>query len=107
MDEPRLFADSRGVWREGSSGRFGFAWGEVSSVIGYKVATMTLDFTCVLVSTDDGRGVEFLECWPGFGEVAAALTARLPGIAADWLDAVETTGTYDPPVQVWRRAATP
>ncbi len=51
-----------------------------------------------------GEFVELYHDWPGFGQVVAAITERLPGIAPDWFERVEALGMGDPPVEVWRRA---
>ena len=103
--EPRLFADARGVWRENAPGSpIGVAWDEVDGVSAHKLDGFTDVFTCIVIDWENGEFIELYHHWPGFGQVVAAITARLPGINPNWFEQVELLGTHDPSVQVWRRA---
>jgi hypothetical protein len=103
--EPRLFADDRGVWREDTPGQpSGIPWDEVYRVTGYRLDGFPEVYTCVVLDWEYGEFVELYDHWPGFGQVAAAITERLPGIAPDWLARLEAQGTHDPSVELWRRA---
>jgi hypothetical protein len=50
-----------------------------------------------------GEYIEFYEGWPGFNNVVAAITARLPGIDPDWLQKVVRLGVGEGAIEVWRR----
>jgi hypothetical protein len=102
---PRLYADDRGVWREDKPGQpFGIAWGEIAAVGGYKLDGVTEVYTVIELDFEYGEWLELHADWPGFPEVARAITARLPGIPSRWLAEVERLQPRQPPVSVWRRA---
>jgi hypothetical protein len=46
--EPRLFADSEGVWRQDSGKPFGIRWEEIYRVTGYKLDCVTEVDTCLV-----------------------------------------------------------
>ena len=101
---PRLFADDQGVWWERTRGSpFGIAWDEIHCVSGHKLDGATEVYTCVALDTAYGEYVELYPDWPGFGQVVAATTERLPGISAGRFERVETLGIHDPPTDVWHR----
>jgi hypothetical protein len=105
VSQPRLFADDRGVWREDKPGQpSGITWDEVYCVSGHKLDGVTEVYTCVVLDWEYGEFVELYDQWPGFEQVVAAITERLPGIAPDWFAQVLALGTSDPPLQVWHRA---
>lgn len=100
----RLFADERGVWREQTPGRpSGIEWNEVYRVSGHKIDGVTEVYTCVVLDFEYGEFIEFYEQWPGFNQVIAAITQRLPGIDPDWFQKITYLGVADPPIDVWRR----
>lgn len=102
--DPRLFADERGVWSERTPGhRSGIEWNEVYRVSGHKLDGVTEVYTCVVLDFEYGEFIEFCEQWPGFNQVVAAITHRLPGIDPDWFQRVTQLGVADPPIDVWRR----
>jgi hypothetical protein len=102
--DPRLYADERGVWREQTPGHpSGIEWNEVYRVSGHKLDGVTEVYTCVVLDFEYGEFIEFYEPWPGFNQVVAAITQRLPGIDLDWFQKVTQLGVADPPIDVWRR----
>lgn len=102
--KPRLFADGRGVWREQTLGRpSGIEWEEVYRVSGHKLDGITEIFTCVALDFEYGEFIELNDNWPGFVEVIAAITKRLPDINPDWFQTIEQLAAGDPAVHVWRR----
>jgi hypothetical protein len=101
---PRLFADERGVWRSIEGQLTGIEWGEVYRVRGYKLDGITGVYTCVDLDWECGEFIELYHDWPGFQQVTSAITARLAGIATDWLQKIEQLDVNDAPVEVWCRA---
>jgi hypothetical protein len=102
---PRQFADDCGVWHESIPGyRSGIEWGEVYSVSGHKLDAVTEVYTCIVLDFEFGEFVEFYDCRPGFQQVVAAITKRLPGISPGWFERVERLGVKEPPLEVWCRA---
>jgi hypothetical protein len=101
---PVLSVDDRGVWREDRPGaRFGIAWDDIYSVTGFKLDGVTEVFTGVYLDFEYGEFIELFRDWPGFTQVVEAITARLPGIHANWWKQVEQLEGSDPPLVVWRR----
>ncbi|MBY0231647.1 MAG: hypothetical protein K2W96_20370 [Gemmataceae bacterium] len=104
ITEPWLFANDEGVWREDTPGHpFGISWDEVFAVSGHKIDGVTEVFACVVLDWDYGEFIELYQHWPGFTQVVEAITARLPGIAPDWLARIETCGVDAPSLEVWHR----
>jgi hypothetical protein len=102
---PRLFADERGVWCEARPGQpYGIEWDEIVSVGGHKLDGVTEAYTVVELDFDYGEFVELQADSPGFSQVVHAITARLPGIAADWFQQIERLQLRESPITVWRRA---
>ena len=100
----RLFADNRGVWQDGESGRtFGITWDEVYCVSGHILDGVTETYACVVLDWDYGEYFELYHNSPGFKQVVAAITERLPGIAPGWYEQIESLRIGDAPIEVWRR----
>jgi hypothetical protein len=101
---PTLFADARGVWFDLTPGRpSGIEWSEVYRITGYKLDGITITYTCVVLDFDYGGFIEMYHDWPGFAQVIAAITERMPGINPDWFQKIDQPGVGDPTVEVWHR----
>jgi hypothetical protein len=104
---PRLFADDQGVWREDTPGHpSGIEWGEIDRVSGHKLDAVTQVHTCVVLDFEYGEFIEMYDTWPGFGQVVAALTEKLPGIPDDWFERIQQLDAFGPSVEsidVWQR----
>jgi len=105
---PEVFADARGVWRrddlDGEAS--GIAWGEIFALGGSKLFDGDQTLLCIEFDWDYGEFFEIYAHFPGFAQVAQAVTNTLPGIAPDWL---QTNQELHPPtlaITVWRRADT-
>lgn len=70
----------------------------------YKQDGITEVYTCLVLDWGNGEFLELYDHWPGFEQVAAAITKRLPGIVSDWLEQMVALGVDDPPLKVWHRA---
>lgn len=104
-EAPRVYADERGVWRQDQSGNlYGIAWEEIYSVAGYKLDGVTAHFTCLELDFEYGEFIELYHDWPGFEQVVEAITARLPGISADWFQQVQRLQVSEAPRTVWSRS---
>jgi hypothetical protein len=104
MADVRLFADERVVWREQSPGNAsGIMWDEIYRVCGQKIGGATEAYTIVELDFECGEFMELIKQGAGFNEVAAAITARLPGIDPNWFQKVERLGVVDSPIELWRR----
>jgi hypothetical protein len=102
---PRLYADDRGVWRKDKPGQSsGIDWGDIIRVGGYKLDAITEVHTVVELDHPSGHWIELYADWPGFAEVARAITTRLPDIPEAWLDKIEQLQPRQAPITVWRRA---
>ena len=81
----------------------GIHWGEIYSVSGCRLDLMTRTVLVVTFDVDSGEFSEVMDDWPGFTEVAAAITVHLPGIVPSWLDSVQAVAVRDAAVVVWKR----
>lgn len=103
-DEPRLFADQRGVWRDDGAGRvFGIRWSDIDGIDGYAIDAVERILVFVELGTSFGNRLELRTDWPGYREVARALTAHLPGLDIDALQRLESARPDDPPAVLWWR----
>ena len=101
---PRLFADDRGVWCEDQPGHpFGIKWDEIVGVCGYKLDAITKAYTIVELDHPSGHWIELYSDWPGFAQVIAAISTRLPGIRASWFQDINALDLRASPISVWRR----
>jgi len=102
--ERTIYADDAGVWAtEGAGRRYGIEWDEVFAVSGYKLDGVTEFYTCVALDFEYGEFFEFDDANPGFADVVAAITQRLPGISEDWAVRLAQLSTDDPPLEVWKK----
>ena len=101
---PKLFADARGIWSEQEPGRpSGIEWKDIYRITGYKLDGITTTFTCVVMDFDYGEFIELYHHWPGFDQVIAAITERMPGISPEWFHKVEQRCVADPTIEIWHR----
>lgn len=105
---PEVFADACGVWRRDDPDREadGIAWDDIYALDGYKVFDGEQTLLFIEFDWDYGEFFEMYAHFPGFAQVAEAVTNTLPGIAPDWL---QTNQELHPPgltISVWRRADT-
>ena len=104
---PLLYADDSGVWRKNRTGNpFGIAWSEITVISGYKLDGITQIYTVVELEHPSGHFLELYADWPGFTDVVLAVTARIPGIPADWVSRVEELEPRHGAVTVWHRDGT-
>ena len=102
--KPTLNADKRGVWQEVQPGHpIGIEWPEIYRVVGHKLDGITEVFTFVVLDFEYGKFIELYNDWPGFSQVVAAITERLPGIDPAWYRQIEQLAIGDLPVEVLRR----
>src|SRR5262245_49313949 len=100
---PRVMADDKGVWvLDGPAKRSGIAWDEIYIVSGVKVDCMTRVLTMLALDWDWGEYLEFNEEMAGFDDVVRAMTSRLAGIRADWIDRIRSLKPGDERVEVWK-----
>ncbi len=103
MYEPRLTADSRGVWREDPPGRtHGIEWGEIYMISAMKLDTITRVDIILDLDFEWGGYVELNDEWPGFDQVIVRITEEMPGLPTDWFDRVKLVpvGTT---AEIWKR----
>ena len=97
---PQLFADHLGIQVDGVRW---IEWDEIIRVGGYKLDCITSVATIVVLDHPCGEYIELQPEWPGFDQVITVITARLPGIAANWFRAIESLEVASPPITVWER----
>jgi len=68
------------------------SWNTVNRIVAFKRDLLTVDRICLLITTDDGRGVELDEELKGWDTFIQDLPQHLPGCKAlaDWLMPVAT-----------------
>ncbi len=81
-----------------------FSWDAVTQLRAYLIPDIKETIAVVEVHHDDDWE-EILSNWADFPEVAAGLSAHLPGIRPDWLDAVLEMSAEAGPATVWARDA--
>ena len=90
---PQLFADERGIWREDAPGRrFGIEWSDIFRLSGYRLDGIDKEPVCVELDFEYGHFFELLSDWPGFQNVIAAISERLPGLCSNWFEDIERSG---------------
>ncbi len=107
-EKPKLFADERGVWIDRKPGsRTGIEWLEVYRVIGHRFDGITETYPCVELELEFGEWIDLYSNWPGFQNVVAEISRRLPGISTTWFQNVERLQVGDPAIECWHREQTP
>lgn len=102
--DPRLFADFRGVWREGNPGRASvIEWDEIIRITGYKLDGITEVYTVLELDHPSGHFMELNADWSGFAQVVDAITLQFPDIRRTWFDEINELATESPPLTVWER----
>jgi hypothetical protein len=100
--DPRLFADPRGVWRDDGAGRVhGIRWHDIDGIDGYAIDAADRKLVFVELGTAAGERLELRTDWPGYREVATALAVHLPGLDVEALHRLEQTRAEDPPTILW------
>lgn len=101
---PRLYADPRGVWRDDGAGRVhGIRWNDIDEIDGYVIDSAERKLVFVELGTAAGERLELRTDWPGYREVATALAVHLPGLDVEALHRLEQTRSEDPPTILWWR----
>lgn len=105
MNMPRVYADEDGVWRDDGDGKpSGIRWSEIYKVGIVCIDTITRYDLLLNLDWDWGEYVELNDEWPGFWDVASALTLRLPKVDPSWIARAKQLtpgGSFD----VWTRPA--
>ena len=102
--DPRLYADPRGVWRDAGAGRVhGIRWRDIDGIDGYAIDAPERRLIYLELGTASGERLELRTDWPGYADVARALSARLPGLDVDALQRLEQARPEDPPAILWWR----
>lgn len=100
--DPRLYADPRGVWRDDGAGRIhGIRWTDIDGIDGYAIDANERRLIFVEVGTAAGERLELRTDWPGYREVAMAMSVHLPGLDVGALQRLEQTRPEDPPTILW------
>jgi len=103
-DNPRVFADERGVWIAAEPGEpYGSEWEEIVAIGGYKLDLQFEVQTVVELEHASGEVLELRPAQRGFEAVAAAMAQRLPGLGGSWLAQIESLSPDDAPLRVWQR----
>jgi len=103
--ERTAFADERGVWTMGATGKpFGIEWDEIVCVSGSKLDGITEIYSCVALDFEYGEYFELDDAMPGFSAVVNAITEHIPGIPADWFDQIQRLSVNDDPLDVWKKS---
>ncbi|WP_064748498.1 hypothetical protein [Lysobacter antibioticus] len=101
---PRLYADPRGVWRDDGVGRIhGVRWNEIDGVDAYAIDADGTRQVFVELGTAAGHRLELPIDWPGYREVATALSLRLAGLRLETLLGAGQLRPEDPPAVLWWR----
>ncbi|MEH6414638.1 hypothetical protein [Pseudomonas sp. CGJS7] len=102
LQDPRLYADPRGVWRDDGAGRVhGIRWHDIDGIDGYAIDAIDRKLVFVELGTAAGERLELRTDWPGYREVATALSVHLPGLDVEALRRLEQARPEDPPAVLW------
>lgn len=103
MYPPNLYADQVGVWRDDGKGQpSGIPWDEVYRVAVVCIDTITRNDLILTLDWDYGHYLELNDEWPGFWEVATAITMRLPGVEAQWINQAKDLKPGGV-IEIWKR----
>lgn len=101
---PRLYADPRGIWRDDGAGRVhGIRWTDIDGIDGYAIDVVDRKLIFIELGTVSGDSLELRTDWPGYREVATAMSVHLPGLDLDALKRLEFALPDDPPAVLWWR----
>lgn len=103
---PTFVADDEGIWgvNLGSQKQYGIRWEEIYRITGYKLDGITETYTVIEIDFDWGEFIEINQIFPGFSEIVAAISRKVPGIRSDWFQTVETLRPEDKTITIWQRA---
>jgi hypothetical protein len=106
--ENRLAVDDWGIRVGGSEFPVrSISWSAITGVRAYAVDFGDGDRAAVLELHRTGDWEEVLDCWENFPELAAGMSAHLPGIRPDWRATVAALRPGAGPVAVWSPVVEP
>jgi hypothetical protein len=103
--DPKLYADTRGVWREDKLGHpFGLEWHEICRISGYKSEDYSEVNTVLELDLVFGEFLELNSSWDGFDQIVAAICERIEGLQARRFKELEALTADDDAIIIWERA---
>ena len=102
---PRVFADSRGVWRQDGPGQepWGVWWYDIEAVQGCSIEDCAGGHLSIELVYDGEDALDLCDFWPGFGQVVRAVSTHLPGMRPGWLQDIRRQTPNGVALRVWDR----